>query len=85
MKKLTIGLLAAAGIAMAIPAHADGFWVGAGPFGVGIGAGPGYYDGPHGYYDHDYVYYDHDYVYGRYCRTVLVDDGYGLRRIHRCY
>ncbi len=83
MKKLTIGLLAAAGIAMAMPAHADGIWVGAGPFGVGIGAGPGYY-GP-GYYDGPYGYYDHDYVYGRHCRTVLLDDGYGLRRIHRCY
>jgi len=78
MKKLTIGLLAAAGIVMAMPAHADGLWVGAGPFGVGIGTGPGYYDGPYGYYDSDYAY-------GRHCRTVTVDDGFGLRRVHRCY
>ena len=79
MKKLAIGLLAAAGIAMAAPAHADGFWIGAGPFGVGIGTAPGYsYGGPYGYYDNDDAYAHH-------CRTVTVDDGYRLRRIHRCY
>ena len=77
MKKLVIGLLAAAGIAMAVPAHADGVWIGAGPFGVGIGAGP-YYNGPYGYYDGDYAY-------ARQCRTFTVDDGYGLRRVHRCW
>ena len=49
MKKLAIGLLAAAGIAMSVPASAQGVWVGAGPVGVGIGAGPGWgYD--RGYY-----------------------------------
>ena len=79
MKKLTIGLLTAAGIVMAAPAYADGLWIGAGPVGVGIGTGPYYYDnGPYGYYDGDYAY-------ARHCRTVTVDDGYGLRRIHRCY
>ena len=42
MKKLTIGLLAAAGIAMSVPANAQGVWVGAGPVGVGVGVGPGW-------------------------------------------
>ena len=40
MKKLAIGLLAAAGIAMSVPANAQGVWVGAGPVGVGVGVGP---------------------------------------------
>lgn len=79
MKKVAIGVLAAAGIAMAVPAHADGVWIGVGPFGVGIGTGPYYYDnGPYGYYDGDYAY-------ARHCRTVTVDDGYGLRRVQRCW
>ena len=44
MKKLAIGLLAAAGIAMSVPANAQGVWVGAGPVGVGVGPSWGYYD-----------------------------------------
>lgn len=47
MKKLAIGLLAAAGIAMSMPANAQGVWVGAGPVGVGVGV------------DHDYGYRHH--------------------------
>jgi hypothetical protein len=55
MRKLTAGLLAAAAIAFAVPAHAQGFWFGPGPFGVGFGTGPYAYDygsywgGPYGY------------------------------------
>lgn len=81
MRKLAIALLVAAGAAISVPAYADGLWVGAGPVGVGIGVGPFHYDGPYGYYDND----DHAYVRGRHCRTVTVDDGFGVRRIHRCY
>ena len=52
MKKIMIGLLAAAGIALASPAFAQ-FYIGAGPGGVGVGVGgPGYQDGGYrrGYY-----------------------------------
>ena len=49
-KKLAIGILAAAGIAMSVSASAQGVWVGAGPVGVGVGVGPAY----DGYYDHGY-------------------------------
>lgn len=79
MRKLAIGLLAAAGIAVSVPVYADGLWIGAGPVGVGIGVGPSYYDGPYGY-DDDYAY-----VRARHCRTTTIDDGYGVRRIRRCY
>ena len=36
MRKLTIGLLTVAGVALAMPAYADGVYVGAGPVGVGV-------------------------------------------------
>ena len=42
MKKLAIGILAAAGIAMSMPASAQGVYVGAGPGGVGVGVGTDY-------------------------------------------
>jgi len=45
MRKLAIGILAAAGIALSAPANAQGVWVGAGPVGVGVGPAWGsYYD-----------------------------------------
>ncbi len=48
MRKVAVGLLAAAGIALAVPANAQGVWFGAGPVGVGIGTGPYAYDyGPY--------------------------------------
>lgn len=40
MRKLAVGLLAAAGIALGVPAHAQGVWFGVGPVGVGFGATP---------------------------------------------
>ncbi len=66
MRKLAVGLLAAAGLAIALPAHAQGFWFGAGPVAVGFGAGPYAYDygsywgGPYAYapsytYGYDYA------------------------------
>ena len=42
MRKLAIGILAAAGVALSVPASAQGVWIGAGPVGVGVGVGPGY-------------------------------------------
>jgi hypothetical protein len=44
MRKVAVGLLAAAGIALAVPAHAQGVWFGAGPVGIGFGTGPSAYD-----------------------------------------
>lgn len=91
MRKLAIGILAAAGVALSVPASAQGVWVGAGPVGVGVGVGPGYYDG---YYDRryygpayrSYAYdYDGDYAYRRHCRIVREDFNGRLRTICRCW
>jgi len=90
-RKLAIGILAAAGIAMSVPASAQGVWVGAGPVGVGVGVGPtygGYYD--HGYYGPAYRSYAYDddgyaYVGRRHCRTVQEDFNGRLRTIRRCW
>jgi len=83
MRKLAIGILAAAGMAMALalPVNAQGVWVGAGPVGVGVGVGPGW-----GYRDYGPGYrsyaYDDDYAYRRHCRTVRDDFG---RLIRHCW
>jgi hypothetical protein len=45
MRKLALGLLAAASVMVSVPAHAQGFWFGAPGFGVGIGTG--YNSGPY--------------------------------------
>ena len=83
MKKLVIGLVAAAGIAVATPAMAQ-FYFGAGPGGIGVGVGgPGYYDG-YGPRYHGYRGYGYDRGYAR-CRTRLVETRYGLRRVRRCW
>ena len=86
MKKLAIGLLAAAGIAMSIPANAQGVWVGAGPVGVGVGVGPGYgYD--RGYYGHGpgYRSYAYDGGYGRHCRIVRENFNGHIRKVCQCW
>ena len=55
MKKLIIGALALAGVAVSMPASAQGVYIGAGPVGVGVGVGPGYgYGYDRGYYDRGY-------------------------------
>ena len=51
-----------------------------GKIGVSGGTGPHYYNS-YGYYDHD----GYAYARGRHCRIVTVDDGWGLRRVERCY
>jgi hypothetical protein len=88
MKKLAIGLLAAAGIAMSVPANAQGVWVGAGPVGVGVGVGPGwggYYD--RGYYGPGYrsYAYDNGYAYGRQCRIVRENFNGHIRKVRQCW
>lgn len=49
MRKLVIGLAAAISVAAAVPASADGLWIGVPGIGIGIGTGPAYGYGP--YYD----------------------------------
>jgi len=87
MKKLVIGLLAVAGIAVALPANAQGVY-----FGFGNGQD---YDHDRGYrrdyddgyrnhrprYSYDNDSYARDY---RECRVVRVWDGDHYRRIRRC-
>jgi hypothetical protein len=92
MRTVALGLIAAAGIAMAAPAAAQGVYVGAGPVGVGVGVGPGpgYYDD--GYYGPRYAVpyrdgyrYDRDYAYAGDCRVKIIRHGNGsVTRIRRC-
>jgi len=92
MRKIAIGMLVATGVAasaMISPAGAQGFWVGAGPVGVGVGVGPGwgYNDG---YYDPGYRSYAYDnddyaYVTRRHCRIVREDFNGHIRRIRHCW
>ena len=49
MRKLVIALAAAISVTAAVPASADGLWIGVPGFGIGIGTGPVYGYGP--YYD----------------------------------
>ena len=98
MKKLAIGLLAAAGIAMSMPANAQGVWVGAGPVGqgvwvgagpvgvgVGVGVGPGW--GYRGYYGPGYRSYAYDdgYAYRRNCRIVRENFNGHIRKVRQCW
>jgi hypothetical protein len=90
MKKLAIGLLAAAGIAMSVPANAQGVWVGAGPVGVGVGVGPGYgYGYDRGYYGHGYGpgyrSYAYDGGYSRHCRVVRENFNGHIRKVRQCW
>ena len=80
MRTLVIGMLAAAGIALAMPANAEGVYVGAGPVGVGIGV----------HRDHDWrrdrdetviVHRQHR----RHCRTTIIHEHGYTKRIRRCY
>jgi hypothetical protein len=89
MRAILIGLAAAAAMAAATPASAQGFYFGAPGVSVGVGAGPyyrdrDYYDGPR-YRTYRYRGYDDSYAYGRGCRTITIrrDDG-SVRRIRRC-
>jgi hypothetical protein len=91
MRKLAIGILAAAGVALAlpsVPANAQGgVWIGAGPVGVGVGVGPGY--GYHDGYDYGPRYrgyaYDDGYSYRRNCRVIRENINGHVRKIRRCW
>ena len=89
MRKVAIGIAAAITLAVVAPANAQGLWIGAPGFGVGIGVGPtpyygGYWGGPYwgagyGYYGYEPSYawsyaYEPAYDYDSY--AYLPDDGY---------
>lgn len=84
MRMLALGIIAAAGIALAGPASAQGVYFGAGPGGVGVGVGV---DHDHDRYDRD-GYRDRERVVvrerHRECRTVIIHDNGETRRIRRC-
>jgi hypothetical protein len=83
MKKLAIALLATAGVALSVPASAQGVWVGAGPVGAGVGVGWGYYDGYRPGY-RSYAY-DDGYGYRRHCRIVREEFNGRIRKIRQCW
>jgi hypothetical protein len=93
MRAILIGLLAVAGIAIATPASAQGFYFGAPGIGIGVGSGHHGYEGPrYRSYDYDspryqtYGHRNYDDSYARSeCRTITIrrDDG-SVRRIRRC-
>jgi hypothetical protein len=82
MRKLALGVLLAAGVGFAAaPAHAQGFWFGIGPFGVGVGAAPYAYDAywgapyrPYGYYAEPAYVYEPGYAYAPYTTYSYVPE-----------
>src|SRR5262249_6055714 len=87
MKKLAIGLLAAAGIAMSVPANAQGVWGGAGPVGGGVGGWPGWGDYDRGYFGPGYRSYAYDDCFAcrRNCRIVRENFNGRIRKIRQCW
>lgn len=81
MRMLALGILAAAGIALAGPATAQGVYFGAGPGGVGVDVGSDHYD-------HDRYDGDRERVVVRErrheCRTIIIHEDGEIRRIRRC-
>jgi hypothetical protein len=94
MRTMLLSLAAAAGVALATPAFAQGFYVG-GP-GVSIGVGSGYSGHRYRSYNDDYYRRRHwsgprygAYAYSGGCRDITVrrqrwDGTMIVKRIHRC-
>ncbi len=83
MRNIAIGCLAAAAIALvAVPASAEGVYVGAGPVGVGVGVD--HHDGWRSHYA-----YDKDAVVVRrhrdHCRVTIIHRHGEVRKIRRCW
>jgi hypothetical protein len=95
MRTLLLSLAAAAGVALATPAFAQGFYVGGS--GVSIGVGSGSYGHRHRSYDDDFDR-PHSrwsrepyraYAYSGGCRDITVrrqrwDGTMVMKRVHRC-
>lgn len=84
MRVISIGLLVAAGLAMAIPASAEDFYVGGRGVGVGVDVDSGYHR------DRDWRSdryrtegYDRREGFER-CRTTIIREGGTVRKIRRC-
>ncbi len=79
MRAITFGLLAAVGIAIVLPAHAEDAYVGVGPVGVGVRDHDR--DWRHHYArDRDDVVIRHD----RHCRVTVIHEDGMTKRIKRC-
>ena len=78
MRALTIGLLAAAGIAIAVPTHAEDAYIGVGPGGVGVGVRDHDRDRDR---DRDWR---HHYARDRHCSVTIVHEDGMTKRIKRC-
>jgi len=81
MRKLAIGLLAAAGVALAMPASAQDVYVGAGPVGVGVDVDHHDRDWHRHYAREDEVVVHRHH---RHCRTTIIHDGGITKKIRRC-
>ena len=85
MRKIALGLLAAAGIALSVPANAESVYIGAGPAGVGVGVDDHHHEGWRSHYAYD----DDDAVVVRrhrdHCRVTIVHEGNEVRKIRRCW
>jgi hypothetical protein len=77
MRALTIALLAAAGIAIAVPTHAEDAYVGVGPAGVGVGVRDHDRDGDR--------HWRHHYARDRDCRVTIIHRDGMTKRIKRCH
>jgi hypothetical protein len=90
MKKLLLGVMAVAGVALSVPANAQSVYFG---FGTGQRYERNNWDNGYRSYDDGYRYYrPHRHNYSSYddgyrrCRVVRVwSDDYGYRRIRRCW
>ena len=85
MRVMTVALLTACGIALAVPAFAQDVYVGAGPRGVGVGIDV---DGPRHYHRdrvvRKRVYVNDGYARGT-CRTTIIKRDGMTKKIKRCY
>ena len=83
MRALTIGLIAAVGIAIVVPAYAEDAYIGVGPGGVGIGVRDHERDRDwrhHFARDRDDVIIRRD----RNCRVTIIHEDGMTKRIKRC-
>jgi hypothetical protein len=82
IRKLAFGLLAATGIALAMPANAQDVYIGAGPVGVGVDVD--------NHRDRDWRrHYDRDDTVvvrerSRHCRVTIIHEGGFTKKIRRC-
>jgi hypothetical protein len=85
MRVLTVALLTACGISLAVPAFAQDVYVGAGRSGIGVGVD---LDGPRHYRDRDRVVRKRVYVHDGYargnCRTTIIKRDGMTKKIKRC-